>query len=301
MTTMKLILLLPLLIIAVIIYSLIENRYIKTSNYILKLTSDGSVTDVSGAADQRTVPEISIVQLSDLHGCRYGKNNDVLLQKIQACKPDIILLTGDMKNKYKPVVEDYFNFLKQLSELCPCIYSLGNHELKDREKNPESFIAYMKRVRDCGIIVSDNAIHSLCLKDISCLFASYSSSLDAYRRKRFCKEIENTTENDIPYSELSEFPVKILLSHDPELRKQYCESDYSIIFSGHLHGGIVRIPGYRGIISTRFVLFPQYDGGCYQLDEKHVLIVSRGLGSHTIKFRLFNRPEIVHTLIHYEA
>ena len=125
MTTMKLLLLFPLFIIAIIIYSLIENRYIKTSNYILKLTSDGSVTDVSGSADKRTVPEISIVQLSDLHGCRYGKNNDVLLQKIQACKPDIILLTGDIKNKYKPVVEDYFYFLKQLLLYCLIIVSIS--------------------------------------------------------------------------------------------------------------------------------------------------------------------------------
>ena len=90
------------------------------------------------------------------------------------------------------------------------------------------------------------------------------------------------------------------MSHDPELAELYCETKYSVVFCGHLHGGIVRIPGFRGIVSTRFVLFPKYDGGCYQLDETPLMVVSRGLGSHTVKFRLFNRPEVVHTEIYIE-
>jgi len=83
------------------------------------------------------------------------------------------------------------------------------------------------------------------------------------------------------------------MAHNPSYMKKYLERGANLILSGHLHGGIVRIPGWRGVVSTQFKLFPRYAGGYYQLKDKQAMIVSRGLGSHTIKFRLFNRPELV--------
>lgn len=294
---MKILLFFLILLVVVILYSLIENRYIKTAHYFLKMDPDGSVSDVSKCTSALfSGPVLSIVQLSDLHSCRYGKNNAVLLQKICDCKPDIIIMTGDMKNKYRSVPEDMYLFYEKLAKLCPCIYSMGNHELKDKKMNPQSFHEYVKRLQDCGIMISDNEVHPLPVKGIRCSFASCSSSLNRFTRWKTSERTEDVT---IPEVNVDESELNILLSHDPELTKEYCASDYSFIFSGHLHGGIVRVPGYRGIISTRFELFPRYDGGCYSLDKKHMLIVSRGLGTHTIKFRLFNRPEIVHTWIQY--
>lgn len=286
--------------ILIIVYSIIENRYIKTVCYTVQLSQERIVrikqqSDAKGKT--RSGSAISIVQLSDLHNCRYGEQNRRLLDGIERCKPDVILLTGDIINKYKPVPEDIYNLFEQLVKLCPCVYSLGNHELKERKKNPEGFSEYIKNIKKCGIIVSDNEIHRIKIKDTPLLFASYSSDLVQYR-KNVCKKNVSADWTEIPKTNGNE--VAILLSHDPELTERYIATTYSIIFSGHLHGGIVRIPGWRGIISTRFVLFPGYDGGCYSLDDKHVLVVSRGLGSHTIKFRLFNRPELVHTVIELE-
>ena len=64
------------------------------------------------------------------------------------------------------------------------------------------------------------------------------------------------------------------------------------MLSGHLHGGIVRIPGWRGVITPQVCLFPKYSGEMTQEDGKSI-IVSRGLGTHTINFRLFNVPEVI--------
>ena len=58
-----------------------------------------------------------------------------------------------------------------------------------------------------------------------------------------------------------------------------------------MHGGIVRLPLLGGVVSPRIRLFPKYDGGRFD-EEGAVMIVSRGLGSHTIPVRIFNPGEL---------
>jgi len=279
---------------ALIIYSLIENCFIKTVHYHMCISNSGNVAIYSGIQDD-VKQLISIVQLSDLHNCSYGNENQRLLKKIKSCKPDIILLTGDMINKYQSIPHAQFLFFEQIAKLCPCIYSFGNHELKQRERYPKCFEEYIEKIKKYGIIIADNEMNRFVINGISCCVAAYSSDLSLY--KKSCLKSSNQLSDVGTLPECDNSSIGILLSHDPDLAELYKASNYPLVFSGHLHGGIVRVPGYRGVISTRFVLFPKYDGGCYQLDCKHVMVVSRGLGSHTIKFRLFNRPELVHTTV----
>ena len=65
-----------------------------------------------------------------------------------------------------------------------------------------------------------------------------------------------------------------------------------MILSGHLHGGIVRIPGIGGVITPQAFLFPKYSGEM-TVEGEQAVIVSKGLGTHTIDIRLFNTPEVV--------
>ena len=51
------------------------------------------------------------------------------------------------------------------------------------------------------------------------------------------------------------------------------------------------MPFVGGLISTTYQLFPKYDFGKFQEGDA-TMILSRGLGVHTIKVRLFNKPEI---------
>lgn len=65
-----------------------------------------------------------------------------------------------------------------------------------------------------------------------------------------------------------------------------------MVLSGHLHGGIARLPLLGGVISPQFRLFPRYSGDCYEKDGKYI-VVSKGLGTHTINFRFWNPAELV--------
>ena len=72
----------------------------------------------------------------------------------------------------------------------------------------------------------------------------------------------------------------------------YAKWGADLVLSGHVHGGLLRLPIIGGVISPQIKLFPKYTGGLYKLN-KAVMIVSRGLGTHTIRFRFFNPPELV--------
>ena len=85
---------------------------------------------------------------------------------------------------------------------------------------------------------------------------------------------------------------QVLLAHNPSYMKEYLAWGADLILSGHLHGGMVRIPGIGGVIGPDFVLFPKYSGEMRRVGDQTV-IVSKGLGTHTIHIRLFNPAEIV--------
>jgi len=83
-----------------------------------------------------------------------------------------------------------------------------------------------------------------------------------------------------------------LLSHRPELFDLYAENNLDLIFSGHAHGGQVRIPFIGGLIAPDQGFFPQYTSGSHTKDQS-TMFVSRGLGNSIIPIQVFNRPEIV--------
>ena len=84
----------------------------------------------------------------------------------------------------------------------------------------------------------------------------------------------------------------ILLAHHPKYFPAYARWGADLTLSGHLHGGIVRLPGIGGIIGPGPDLLPVYDRGRFR-EGAASMIVSAGLGTHTIKLRLFNPAELV--------
>jgi predicted MPP superfamily phosphohydrolase len=85
----------------------------------------------------------------------------------------------------------------------------------------------------------------------------------------------------------------VLLAHNPEYFPQYEKWGADLVLSGHIHGGLVRVPIWgKGLISPSMKLFPKYDGGAFTQGTATMLI-SRGIGMHTVPIRLFNPGEII--------
>ena len=84
----------------------------------------------------------------------------------------------------------------------------------------------------------------------------------------------------------------ILVAHTPEYFDAYTSAGYDLVLCGHYHGGMVILPKVGPLISSDLQFRPEHSGGAYRKHGTSV-VVSRGIGSHTVNIRLFNRPEIV--------
>ncbi|NLK52557.1 MAG: metallophosphoesterase, partial [Syntrophomonadaceae bacterium] len=71
----------------------------------------------------------TILQLSDLHSKQFGQNQENLIRVINQQKYDMVALTGDFINKFKPDFEPAMDLIDQLSNV-PIYFVPGNHEWK---------------------------------------------------------------------------------------------------------------------------------------------------------------------------
>ena len=86
--------------------------------------------------------------------------------------------------------------------------------------------------------------------------------------------------------------INILLAHNPKYGRTYFRWGADLILSGHYHGGVLRFSRHVGAISSQFIPFPKYCCGDFYKNGK-CMIVSAGLGEHTVPLRIHNPRELV--------
>lgn len=242
--------------------------------------------------DARIRKKCRAVVIADLHNKCYGKENEKLLASIREQKPDFILVTGDiMTAKPGKSLDIAIHLIKELAGECPIYYGNGNHEHRLKlypEKYGDMAAQYDTALRDLGVIRLENANVSLEEYGI-CVFGS---EIDRFYYKRF--GIQPMAEDYLPgiLGNPRENSYNVLLAHNPDYFPQYAAWGADLVLSGHVHGGMVRVPLIgKGVVSPNVRLFPQYDGGRFEIGES-VMLLSRGLGMHTIPIRLFNPGEL---------
>ncbi len=241
--------------------------------------------------DRRIKKPYRAVVLADLHNNQYGKENERLLEAIRAQKPDAIWVAGDILTaSKKPRYDHALALLKQLAEQFPVYYANGNHEHRLKlypEKYGENALDYEKDLKKLGInlLINEKAVFP------ENRIALYGLEIDKIYYKRFQTEAMDDQYLDHLFGKALEQHYKVLLAHNPDYFPQYAKWGADLVLSGHVHGGIIRIPFGKGVLSPAVKLFPKYDGGVFQEDDS-TMILSRGLGVHTIPFRLFNPGEL---------
>lgn len=232
---------------------------------------------------------LKIVHLSDLHNKVFGSNNAPMIKLIEAETPDLIVMTGDMISHRAPNTEQFLTLVKNLRKLCPVYYVNGNHELSDLEKKEFERVAQV--LAEYGAVCLDNTSAEFHQGDEYirlcglCYTAEYYRGVREY--KRGWKAFMLTDMVDfLGIKQPDEFTL--LLAHNPLDFSVYAEWGADLTFSGHIHGGFIRLPIVKGLISPERRLFPKYKEGVYQIGSSS-LVVSRGLGN----IRINNPPEIV--------
>ena len=217
-----------------------------------------------------------IAQISDLHNASFGEDNELLLDKLAQCAPDIIVLTGDLFDCNRTDVDVAARFAADAARMAPTYYVTGNHEAYSLTEYKQLKSA----LQEAGVTLLENKLVEL-EKDAA------SISLLGLHDPGF-----TSVQDSLTALAPQAGPCTILLAHRPELVESYARAGMDLVFSGHAHGGQFRLPFLGGILSPGQGFLPEYDSGLYQVQDTQ-LIVSRGLGNSRFPFRLNNRPEIV--------
>lgn len=267
--------------------------------------------------------KLTFVMFADLHSKTYGKDNQYLVDLVKKEMPQGILIPGDLIiGKTNEDFTTALNLLEQLAQIAPVYYSNGNHEqrmkyynytgesgvyetdeaiqktdvrlhyefLYHKNKAVSKYDHYLEQIKKLGIHHLDN---ENCLVDIMgekiriwgleipfTYFKKFNHNIATKEEVESLLDAKNVNQN-----------YNILLAHNPVHMKAYVQWGADLTVSGHLHGGIIRIPGIGGLITPQVKVLPKYFAGLYHIANK-AAVVTRGLGEHTVKIRVFNPPEL---------
>ncbi len=226
---------------------------------------------------------LKIVHLSDLHGKSFGKDQRVIVDKVKAVMPDLVVFTGDLIDRRHGGAKAGLELLDRLAQIAPVYYVTGNHE-----GWAGTFDTLRPQLEKRQVTVLSNTHHRLQRGQDSIYILGIDDpafQCKSYRQGELIRpELKAALEGTDSFT--------ILLAHRPELIETYSHFGIDLVFSGHAHGGQIRLPFIGGLVAPGQGFFPRYTNGFYTHGSS-VLVVSRGLGNSVFPQRLFNRPEIV--------
>lgn len=273
-------------------YMIYDNNHISVNEIVVKSNKV-----------PKSFVDFKILQLSDLHCKKFGENNNRLIKKINKINPDIIIATGDMFSTSLDIDESFYKLCKELIKTYPIYYSLGNHEtiLRISKISDRIWVEdYLNKIKKLGVHLLDNEMITLSRNNENINIYGLTLPMTFYRR-RFNKGRDKKIELKADFiKKLIGSPIpndfNILLAHNPLNFDAYAEWGSDLIFSGHVHGGAVRLPIVGGLLSPEIAFLPKYKEGFY-IKNNSIMVVSRGLGNSSMPIRAFNGPEIVLTVL----
>ncbi len=248
-----------------------------------------------------------IVQVSDLQSEYFGERQIGLLRAVERCRPDIIVITGDLVDRSHT---DYLAAelaVKGLVNLAPVYYVNGNHEAdlpgteaadlyRTLEKHGVHVLMDSGRMLELGGM----RVNIAGLSEYTLFQARRQQAGTGHRTKKSglvipavvrqirCAFGDRKQKKEVPGA------LRILLAHEPQYLRYYSAGRPDLIFSGHAHGGQFCLPGKerRGLFAPDQGVFPKLTSGCHRFAGS-TMYISRGLGNSSFPLRLNNPPEIV--------
>ena len=235
---------------------------------------------------------VVLVFLSDLHDNTFGEKNEKLLKEIKRIHPDAVLIGGDTMVT-KPGRADLSRtkeLLQGISRLsCPVFYANGNHEQRmqrDRGVYGSMYDEFRKLLEEYQVNYLQNKTvqwrDDIAVSGVDIAWKYYQdfhpdSMVPSYLTRRLGK------------AESERF--QILLAHSPLFFDAYAGWGADLSLAGHFHGGTIRLPGLGGVMTPQYQFFHPFCGGVFEQNGRWML-VSRGLGTHSINIRIGNRPQL---------
>lgn len=272
--------LLPIIIILSLVF--VFNLFLTYENKTIVTTE----IEISNKKIPEVFSDYRIVHISDLHNTEFGTDNKKLIKKIEDAKPDIIVMTGDIIDIYRPRIKVALHLAEELVKIAPVYFVSGNHDVK-ADGREFLFAGY----KELGVNILRN-------RTVTLEKNGESISLSGIDDPKFLDDFmsgtdEENTENILQTLVQNQDEIfKILLAHRPEMMDVYSSLGIDLVFTGHAHGGQINLPFKGGLIAPGQGWFPEYYKGVYTKGNTQ-MIVNRGLGNSAFPFRINNKPEII--------
>ena len=226
-----------------------------------------------------------IMMISDLHEAPFAEQ---ILEHIETSKPDVILFCGDLVQLPDYSFEEAKKIADGVGGTIPMYAVSGNHETQNEE-----YEHIVGNLWDAGIEWLENdskkikrsgaVIYIIGTKDIR-----HDDVLYEDVKAEVLPEIESELPEDSG-------AFTILLNHRANMYPYLKNSGIDLILSGHLHGGVVRLPFLGGLFGDKAYegsLLPEYDRGYYR-EGAAAMIVSAGCDKNPAKARFMDQPEVL--------
>ena len=204
---------------------------------------------------------VSLLQITDLHHRQMGRGNCRIIRQAQQLQPDVIVLTGDMISRDMRDFHEISSFLQALSKISPTYLCTGNHELDLPPEVQQEFWAMAEQagchpLRNETVPLEKSGCPPLYLAGAELAYGIYRDDNRGFRH------LQPYTADDLTQALGIRQGCTVLLAHNPLLLDSYAGWGADVVLSGHVHGGMVRLPFVGGVLSPERRFFRNMTRGC---------------------------------------
>lgn len=222
-----------------------------------------------------------ILCVSDFHDSFFADQVSKIVNEEQ---PDIVLFLGDMTELNHDSWDNTLCLIKGIDGNIPVYGVLGNHEVMSPKVQEIS-----RDLEENGMVLLNNDKITLTREDASIDLIGVRDITDIDGQLDGSWLVEQMR----VYLDTVIDPQRftLLACHRATLYPSLSDMSASLMLSGHIHGGVVRLPKVGGVFDVDGSLFPDYDKGFYS-EGKMELFVSSGCDFQLSQMRLFNSPSV---------
>lgn len=224
----------------------------------------------------------SILCIADFHDSFYF---DQIAEIISEEKPDMVLFLGDMTEIAHSNWNSTLTLLDSIDKSIPVYGVLGNHEVLSSNVQSisvdlEAHGMYLLNNEKVSIARDGASIDLIGLRDIT--DDDGADLTESWEMEHLQLYLDTAVDS-------KEFTL--IAAHRATLYPYLKDQPADLMLSGHVHGGVVRLPKVGGVFDVDGSFFPDYDKGFYS-EGKMDLYVSTGCNFNWRKMRVFNPPTV---------
>ena len=237
---------------------------------------------------------VTILHLSDMHFTKRVGLKKLFFQKLAMLNPDLIFITGDTIES-DAGIETAVRWISGLRARYGIFLVPGNHEYYDYRLMDH--IRYHMGVSKISVHRNDSKRFFEAVKRVGVkVLIDESIELSVHGNALFISWTDDPLTQKVDFKRtfkgITPERLNILLTHHLDCITQLPTKDVDLVFSGHTHGGQIRLP-VIGPVFSGLKLPRCYVDGLNQY-EGMTIFVSRGLGAGKYCLpRIACRPEAV--------